>query len=192
MRLRKAVRRGSTGFALDDEFPELKEYLNKRSFSASHDSCQSRQEQNSASQEEQHRASQEEQHRASQEEQHRASHIVSPQLEKRVVYEFMTMRIKRKRDEDDKVKVLTKALREAKYRVGELRAQVAHLIEDENEDHDAAKECKDALSVSQKELQDEVQHALAMISSLTLSVSLPDSGVDHARRALDEGEMQKP
>ena len=184
MRLRKAVRRGSTGFALDDEFPELKEYLNKRSFSASHDSCQSRQEQ--------HSASQEEQHRASQEEQHRASHIVSPQLEKRVVYEFMTMRIKRKRDEDDKVKVLTKALHEAKYRVGELRAQVAHLIEDENEDHDAAKECKDALAVSQKELQDEVQHALAMISSLTLSVSLPDSGVDHARRALDEGEMQKP
>ena len=183
MRLRKAVRRGSTGFALDDEFPELKEYLNKRSFSASHDSCQSRQEQ--------HSASQEEQHRASQEEQHRASHIVSPQLDKRVVYEFMTMRIKRKRDEDDKVKVLTKALREAKYRVGELRAQVAHLIEDENEDHDAAKECKDALAVSQKELQDEVQHALAMISSLTLSVSLPDSA-DHARRALDEGEMQKP
>ena len=176
LRLRKAVRRGSTGFALDDDFPELDEYLNKRSFSASHDSCQSRQEQ----------------HSASQEEQHRASHIVSPQLDKRVVYEFMTMRIKRKRDEDDKVKVLTKALREAKYRVGELRAQVAHLIEDENEDHDAANGHKDALAVSQKELQDEVQHALAMISSLTLSVSLPDSGVDHARRALDEGEMQKP
>ena len=184
MRLRKAVRRGSTGFALDDEFPELKEYLNKRSFSASHDSCQSRQEQNSASQEEQ--------HRASQEEQHRASHIVSPQLDKRVVYELKTMRIKRKRDADDKVKVLQQALHKAKYRIGDLRAQVAHLIEDENEDHDAAKECKDALAVSQKELQDEVQHALAMISSLTLSVSLPDSGVDHARRALDEGEMQKP
>ena len=49
-------------------------------------------------------------------------------------------RINRKREGEDQVKLLHKALHNAKHTIGDLWARVGHFIEDEDEVHEAAKE----------------------------------------------------
>ena len=87
-------------------------------------------------------------------------------------------RINRKREGEDQVKLLHKALHNAKHTIGDLRARVGHFIEDEDEVHEAAKEFQEIeQEAASTELRDQLSDEQRRTKDPQLASRLPCSEV---------------